>query len=78
LEAPEEGGATIFPSINLRIRPIKNAAVFWYNLFDDETGNSLSLHSGCPVLLGSKWLANMWISARGQEFNKPCGLKFSL
>jgi prolyl 4-hydroxylase len=70
LEVPEEGGATVFPLIGLRIKPIKNGAVFWYNL--DEYGNrdSRTLHAGCPVLLGSKWLSNKWISIVGQTFYK--------
>jgi hypothetical protein len=29
-------------------------------------------HTGCPVLVGNKWVANKWLSNIGQEFNKPC------
>ena len=28
----EAGGYTVFPELNVRIPPVKNAAAFWYNL----------------------------------------------
>jgi hypothetical protein len=34
-------------------------------------------HSGCPVLVGNKWVLNKWIYERGQEFRRPCGLNFT-
>jgi prolyl 4-hydroxylase len=74
LEAPEMGGATIFPMIGLRVPPIKNGAIFWYNLNSNEKQYDQTLHSGCPVLLGSKWIANKWIYSRFQTFIKPCKL----
>jgi prolyl 4-hydroxylase len=74
LETPEEGGATVFPNINLRVSPVKNGALFWYNLYKNGTGHPLTLHSGCPVLLGSKWLTNKWLFTKAQELRKPCSL----
>lgn len=31
-----------------------------------------TLHSGCPVLVGTKWVANKWIHVQGQEWTRPC------
>jgi len=68
----EMGGATAFPSLNLRILPEKGSAVFWYNIKSSGMRHEGTLHTGCPVLMGSKWVANKWIINYGQEFRKPC------
>ena len=68
------GGATVFPKVNIRVPPVKNAAAFWYNakLNGDMDGNTQ--HAGCPVLAGQKWVVNKWIRQGGQEFRRLCGL----
>jgi len=76
LEAPEEGGATVFPFINTRVKPIKGSAVFWYNLLTSGEGDHLTRHAACPVLYGSKWVSNKWLHEVGQEFNRPCNLYY--
>lgn len=54
---------------NLLIRPRKGTAVMWYNHFmDEESGwlgklDEYSLHGGCDILKGEKWIANNWITA---------------
>jgi prolyl 4-hydroxylase len=68
------GGATVFPKLNLTAKPVKNAAIFWYNYKRNGTMDPLSLHAACPVLIGEKWVANKWIREYGQEFNRPCAL----
>ena len=30
------------------------------------------LHGGCPVLLGSKWVANKWVREAANIFNRRC------
>jgi prolyl 4-hydroxylase len=30
------------------------------------------LHGGCPVVLGSKWVANKWIREAAQIFHNKC------
>lgn len=34
-------------------------------------------HSGCPVLVGNKWVANKWLHEFGQEFKRPCGTNYT-
>lgn len=52
---------------NLKVKAEKGKALIWFNhLVDDETqwiGNVdiYSMHSGCPVIEGTKWIANHWI-----------------
>ncbi|XP_071952644.1 transmembrane prolyl 4-hydroxylase-like [Antedon mediterranea] len=51
----------------LRVEPVKGKAVMWYNHYLDETGwlgemDEFSLHGGCDVNSGTKWIANNWIN----------------
>ena len=54
---------------NLVVKPVKGSALFWYNnVLDKESGmmgevDLLSLHGGCDVDEGEKWIANLWINA---------------
>ena len=36
------------------------------------------MHAGCPVLIGSKWIANQWFRERGQEHARKCDLEYDL
>ncbi|XP_060073626.1 prolyl 4-hydroxylase subunit alpha-1-like [Ylistrum balloti] len=72
LSTVEEGGATIFPKLNLRVVPLKGSAIFWYNLLPNGDLDIRSQHASCPVLLGSKWIATKWILEHSQVFRKPC------
>ncbi|XP_064160554.1 transmembrane prolyl 4-hydroxylase isoform X1 [Anguilla rostrata] len=52
---------------NLRVQPAKGTAVFWYNYLSDGKGwvgeqDEYSLHGGCVVTRGTKWIANNWIN----------------
>lgn len=50
------------------MKPRKGTAIMWYNHHHDpKTGllgnlDVYSLHGGCDVLEGSKWIANRWIN----------------
>ncbi|XP_073817092.1 prolyl 4-hydroxylase subunit alpha-2-like isoform X2 [Musca autumnalis] len=68
----EQGGATVFPNIPTAVFPKKGSALVWYNLKNDLEGNWLTLHAACPVLVGSKWVANKWIRSKPQMFRRPC------
>eukprot|EP00066_Takifugu_rubripes_P007651 XP_003973348.1 PREDICTED: transmembrane prolyl 4-hydroxylase-like [Takifugu rubripes] len=52
---------------NLRVKPTKGTAVFWYNYLSDGRGwvgeqDEYALHGGCVVTRGTKWIANKWIN----------------
>ena len=50
------------------MKPKKGRAVLWYNHFLDPTTewtgavDRNSLHGGCAVHKGTKWIANNWIN----------------
>ncbi|XP_070607612.1 LOW QUALITY PROTEIN: prolyl 4-hydroxylase subunit alpha-3 [Erythrolamprus reginae] len=79
LSPVEAGGSTAFiyanlsvPASSLLLSP-KNAALFWWNLRKNGQGDEATLHAGCPVLAGDKWVANKWFHEHGQEFHRRCG-----
>ena len=62
LQAPERGGATVFPDAAISVPPIRGSAVFFS--YAEATPDSLSLHGGAPVEAGEKWIATLWLRAR--------------
>ncbi|XP_057309896.1 prolyl 4-hydroxylase subunit alpha-1-like isoform X1 [Hydractinia symbiolongicarpus] len=68
----ERGGETVFTQIGLSVPPKKGDAVFWYNLYRNGTGIQDTEHASCPVVSGSKWVANKWIHEHGNEFKRKC------
>ncbi|NXH71939.1 P4HA3 hydroxylase, partial [Hydrobates tethys] len=71
LSTVEAGGSTAFIYANFSVPVVKNAALFWWNLRRNGDGDGDTLHAGCPVLAGDKWVANKWIHEHGQEFRRP-------
>ncbi|CAB3985217.1 prolyl 4-hydroxylase subunit alpha-1-like [Paramuricea clavata] len=70
----ELGGGTAFINVGALVEPRKGDGVFWYNLLKNGKGNQNTRHAACPVLVGSKWVANKWIHEKGQEFRHKCSL----
>nr|XP_017020907.1 prolyl 4-hydroxylase subunit alpha-1-like isoform X2 [Drosophila kikkawai] len=70
-EVPQ-GGATVFPELNLTVFPQPGSALFWYNTDKKGYQNTQTLHAGCPVIVGSKWVMSKWIDDLGQELRAPC------
>jgi len=68
-----KGGSTAFPRLGVAIKPQKGSAVFWHNLKRSGRSDMFMLHGGCPVVLGSKWVANKWIRETANMFHSPCG-----
>ncbi|KAK2556313.1 Prolyl 4-hydroxylase subunit alpha-3 [Acropora cervicornis] len=66
------GGSTVFLNMEEFVNPKKGDAVFWYNLDKRGRPDTKTRHAACPVIVGSKWVANKWINERGQEFRRPC------
>ena len=54
---------------NLVVTPKKGTAIMWYNhMMDPDSGwmgemDPYSIHGGCGVREGIKWIANNWINA---------------
>lgn len=59
LNTPGQGGATVFPDVNLEVAPIKGNAVFFS--YDRPHPMTRSLHGGTPVVAGEKWVATKWL-----------------
>lgn len=70
----EVGGATVFPHAGASLQPRKGSAVLWYNLLQSGEVDRRTLHAGCPVYMGNKWVANKWVRSAGQEFRRRCSL----
>ena len=64
LNAPEAGGQTGFPEIDLKITPRPGNLLAWNNM--DETGepNRFTLHQGMPVIAGAKYIITKWYRER--------------
>jgi len=76
LETVERGGDTTFVNIGpgVSVKAVRGTGVFWHNLKKNGKGNELTMHAACPVLLGEKWISNLWLHEHGQEFRHPCSL----
>lgn len=67
LNNTEEGGETIFPKLNISVKPVKGGALLFYNCTPDGKEDPQTLHGGAPVKKGEKWIATKWI--RFNRFN---------
>jgi prolyl 4-hydroxylase len=55
------GGNTIFPHLQLAIRPTQGDAIVFYSHLHDGTLDEQTMHSGCTITSGFKSVANVWI-----------------
>ncbi|WPB56020.1 2OG-Fe(II) oxygenase [Xylophilus sp. GOD-11R] len=62
LNEPARGGGTVFPDINLTVAPKRGNAVFFS--YDRPHPATRTLHGGCPVIEGEKWIATKWLRER--------------
>jgi prolyl 4-hydroxylase len=56
-----EGGETVFPYLNLEIKPKKGKGILFRTLDDNDRVIPESFHGGKPVIEGEKWICNKWI-----------------
>lgn len=59
LNTPAQGGATVFPDVQLEVAPVKGNAVFFS--YDRPHPVTRTLHGGAPVVEGEKWVATKWL-----------------
>jgi hypothetical protein len=60
----EDGGATDFPLVGVRVAPKLGRAVLFHNVTDQGFPDDRTLHAGLPVVAGDKWLATLWLRER--------------
>uniref|UniRef100_A0A0B7BPV4 Fe2OG dioxygenase domain-containing protein n=4 Tax=Arion vulgaris TaxID=1028688 RepID=A0A0B7BPV4_9EUPU len=70
----ERGGSTVFTNADVAVRPVKNMALFWYSYKPSGELDTDTLHAGCPVVVGHKWVTNKWMWLYGNTFTRRCGL----
>jgi len=69
-EVPAKGGATTFDNVNQIVVPKKYDATFFSYLGPDNMwDDGLTLHSGCPIIEGEKWIATLWMRLGVSETN---------
>lgn len=78
LNQPEAGGQTAFPHANVRVTPRAGNLLLWNNLDQYGEPNTYSLHTGCPVESGIKYIITKWYRERpwgwyAQHGAKPAG-----
>ncbi len=59
LNTPVQGGATVFPDVQLDVAPVRGNAVFFS--YDRAHPITKTLHGGAPVVEGEKWVATKWL-----------------
>ncbi|KAH8312830.1 hypothetical protein KR044_013144 [Drosophila immigrans] len=69
-----QGGYTVFPKLNVFLKPVKGSMVMWHNQLRSLEPDQRTLHAGCPVIEGFKRISNIWIHSTNQEFRRPCTL----
>lgn len=55
-----EGGETHFLTNGLKIKGRPGDAVLFHNVDESGLPDTSSLHAGCPVAIGTKWLLSKW------------------
>lgn len=60
LATPEEGGGTQFPKSGVQVYPRAGGAIFFADVDAAGRPDEMSLHSGMPVVKGSKIVATYW------------------
>ncbi len=56
----EEGGATWFPTVGIRVAPKRGLLLAWNNMKPDGKPNENTLHEGMPVVKGVKYIVTKW------------------
>jgi prolyl 4-hydroxylase len=64
LNEPESGGETAFPDAGLKIAPRAGNLLAWNNLDAAGQPNPFSIHQGCPVKGGVKYIVTKWFRER--------------
>ncbi|MCL6684706.1 prolyl hydroxylase family protein [Sphingomonas alba] len=60
LNEPEAGGATRFPYLDLTVTPKRGMLLAWNNMITDGSPNNWTMHQGCDVEAGTKYIVTKW------------------
>ncbi|PED73373.1 2OG-Fe(II) oxygenase [Bacillus pseudomycoides] len=67
LNTVDAGGETFFPSLNLTVTPSEGKLLVFENCKrGTNEPHPLSLHEGCAVHEGEKWIATLWFREKPQ------------
>ena len=72
LTTVQSGGNTVFPQPGISIKPIAGAALLWFNVGPQHQYDSRTVHLGCPVSYGNKWIVTKWHRWIPSFVNYPC------
>ncbi len=64
LNAVEAGGETQFVNVGVKITPKPGVLLVWNNALPDGSPNDDTLHAGCPVDAGIKYVITKWYRTR--------------
>ena len=64
LNVPDGGGQTVFPEVGVKVSPRAGNLLAWNNLDALGAPNRYSLHQGCPVTAGIKYVITKWYRER--------------
>jgi prolyl 4-hydroxylase len=70
LNQPEGGGETNFPKAALCLNPLPAMLVLWNNMKDDGSPQDTSIHEGCAVQAGTKYVVTKWFRERFWAANR--------
>lgn len=60
----ESGGQTAFPTVNVKVTPRAGNLLAWNNMDKFGMPNPATLHTGMPVLAGTKYIITKWYRER--------------
>lgn len=64
LNAGFDGGETGFPRLDTRLKASAGGLLAFRNVTPDGVIDPRTLHEGCPVVRGEKWLLSIWVRDR--------------
>lgn len=64
LAEPLAGGGTAFPLLDLLVEPKLGRILVWNNMAADGSPNGWTLHEGCEVVAGTKYIVTKWYRER--------------
>eukprot|EP01067_Filipodium_phascolosomae_P009159 Filipodium_phascolosomae@DN8089_c0_g1_i1.p1 len=58
----DDGGETLFPYAGVKAHPFKGGAMMWPNVLENGSADLLTLHQGCPLTGGVKYVVNCFVN----------------